>query len=278
MRVDRGADGPLVEGRGLRLRFGGHEILQGVDVSVRAGEIVTVIGPNGAGKSMMARALLGLVALDGGTVTRRPGLTVGYLPQRFAVDAVLPLTVRRLMSLTQRASASSIATALDEVGAAHLLSRQVHDLSGGELQRVLLARALLGDPDLLVLDEPIQGVDVTGQMELYGLIARLRDRYGCGILLISHDLHLVMAATDRVVCINHHLCCEGKPEAVSRDPAYLALFGAQAAENLAVYTHAHDHSHDLAGEVIGPGHEHGHDRAHHHPHQSPHHPHAKKAS
>jgi zinc transport system ATP-binding protein len=278
MRVDRGADGPLVEGRRLRLRFGGHEILQGIDVSVRAGEIVTVIGPNGAGKSMMARALLGLVALDGGTVARRPGLTVGYLPQRFAVDAVLPLTVRRLMSLTQRASASSIATALDEVGAAHLLSRQVHDLSGGELQRVLLARALLGDPDLLVLDEPIQGVDVTGQMELYGLIARLRDRHGCGILLISHDLHLVMAATDRVVCINHHLCCEGKPEAVRSDPAYLALFGAQAAQNLAVYTHAHDHSHDLAGEVVGPGHEHGHDHAHHHPHQSPHHPHAKKAS
>lgn len=277
MRVDRGADGALVEGRGLRLRLGGHEILQGVDVSVRAGEIVTVIGPNGAGKSMMARALLGLVALDGGTVTRRPGLKVGYMPQRFAVDGVLPLTVRRLMSLTQRASVGSIAAALDEVGTSHLLSRQVHDLSGGELQRVLLARALLGDPDLLVLDEPIQGVDVSGQMDLYGLIARLRDRHGCGILLISHDLHLVMAATDRVLCINHHLCCEGKPEAVRSDPAYLALFGAQAAQNLAVYTHAHDHSHDLAGEVVEPGHAHGHDHAHH-PHQHHHHPHAKKAS
>lgn len=275
MPVDRGADGALVEGRGLRLSLGGHEILQGVDVSVRAGEIVTVIGPNGAGKSMMARALLGLVALDGGTVTRRPGLRVGYLPQRFAVDAVLPLTVRRLMSLTQRASAASIAAALEEVGAAHLLSRQVHDLSGGELQRVLLARALLGDPDLLVLDEPIQGVDVTGQMELYGLIARLRDRHGCGILLISHDLHLVMAATDRVVCINHHLCCEGKPEAVKSDPAYLALFGPQAAQNLAVYTHAHDHRHDLAGEVVEPGHGREHDHA---LHQHHHHPHAKKAS
>ena len=266
----------LVEGRGLRLRLGGHEILQGVDVAVRAGEIVTVIGPNGAGKSMMARALLGLVALDGGTVTRKPGLTVGYLPQRFAVDAVLPLTVRRLMSLTRPASIGAIRAALDEVGATHLLSRQVQELSGGELQRVLLARALLGDPDLLVLDEPIQGVDVTGQTELYGLIARLRDRHGCGILLISHDLHLVMAATDRVLCINHHLCCEGKPEAVSRDPAYLALFGAQAAQNLAVYTHAHDHSHDLAGEVVEDGHHHqGHDHGHHHHHRDHS---AKKAS
>lgn len=278
MLAERTNGTTLVEGRGLRLRLGGHDILQGVDVSVRAGEIVTVIGPNGAGKSMMARALLGLVALDSGTVTRKPGLTVGYLPQRFTVDNVLPLTVRRLMSLTQRASAAGIDAALDEVGARHLLSRQVHDLSGGELQRVLLARALLGDPDLLVLDEPIQGVDVTGQMELYGLIARLRDRHGCGILLISHDLHLVMAATDRVLCINHHLCCEGKPEAVSRDPAYLALFGAQAAQNLAVYTHAHDHSHDLAGGVVEPGHRHEHHHGHDHGHDHTHHSHAKKAS
>jgi len=265
----------LVEGRGLRLHLGGHDILQGVDVSVHAGEIVTVIGPNGAGKSMMARALLGLVALDGGSVTRKPGLTVGYLPQRFAIDSVLPLTVRRLMTLTRPASAAAIRAALEEVGATHLLSRQVQELSGGELQRVLLARALLGDPELLVLDEPIQGVDVTGQMELYGLIARLRDRHGCGILLISHDLHLVMAATDRVLCINHHLCCEGKPEAVKSDPAYLALFGAQAAQNLAVYTHAHDHSHDLAGEVVEDGHHHhDHGPDHHHHHEHP----AKKAS
>lgn len=265
MPAERKAGERLVEGRGLRLRLGGHEVLQGLDLSVRAGEIVTIIGPNGAGKSVLARALLGLVALDAGSVLRRPGLTVGYMPQRFTVDAVLPLTVRRLMSLTRRASSHEIAAALEEVGTGHLVGRQVHDLSGGELQRVLLARALLGDPDLLVLDEPIQGVDVIGQTELYGLIARLRDRHGCGILLISHDLHLVMAATDRVVCINHHLCCEGKPEAVQNDPAYLALFGAQAAQNLAVYTHAHDHHHDLAGEVVGHGHDHAHGHDHDHP-------------
>jgi zinc transport system ATP-binding protein len=276
MPTERGNGMKLVDGRGLRLRLGSHEILQGIDVSVRAGEIVTLIGPNGAGKSMLARALLGLVALDAGTVTRKPGLTVGYLPQRFAVDAVLPLTVRRLMSLTRPAPLPRITAALEEVGAAHLLARQVHDLSGGELQRVLLARAVLSDPDLLVLDEPIQGVDVTGQTELYGLIARLRDRHGCGILLISHDLHLVMAATDRVLCINHHLCCEGKPEAVSRDPAYLALFGAQGAQNLAVYTHAHDHSHDLAGGVVGEGRHHqDHDHGHH---DHAHHDHRAKAS
>ncbi|MFO0998265.1 MAG: ATP-binding cassette domain-containing protein [Alphaproteobacteria bacterium] len=250
----------LVEGRGIGVRHGRHTILQGIDIAVHAGEIVTIIGPNGAGKTILVRTLLGLVRPTAGTVERRAGAVVGYLPQRFVIDPVLPLTVRRLMSLTRRAGREAALAALGEVGAAHLIDHAAQDLSGGELQRVMLARALLGDPDLLVLDEPIQGVDVTGQAELYALIARIRDRRGCGILLVSHDLHVVMASTDRVVCINQHLCCAGRPESVSRDPAYLALFGPEAAGRLAVYTHAHDHHHGLHGEVIHDHADHGHER------------------
>ncbi|MEK6710515.1 MAG: metal ABC transporter ATP-binding protein [Nitrospinota bacterium] len=258
---------PLVEARGVGLRLGGQPILSHVDIEVRPGEIVSLIGPNGAGKTTLIRVLLGLLAPGEGSVRRRPGLVVGYLPQRVTVDPVLPLTVRRLLNLTRRAPGGEAARALEEAGAAYLMDRSVHALSGGEMQRVLLARALLRGPDLMVLDEPVQNVDVTGQIEMYGLIARIRERRGCGILLVSHDLHVVMASTDRVVCLNRHVCCHGRPEDVSVHPEYLALFGSQAARNLAVYTHAHDHRHGPEGEVVplppagepgerGPGHAH----------------------
>ncbi|MDP6619258.1 MAG: zinc ABC transporter ATP-binding protein ZnuC [Nitrospinota bacterium] len=247
---------PLIEARGLDLHFGRQSVLSHVDVSVNPGEIVTLIGPNGAGKTTLVRILLGLVKPDAGTVRRRPGLVVGYLPQRFAIDPVVPLTVRRLLGLTRRASPEAMARVLDEVGADRLIDQSAPDLSGGELRRVLLARALLREPDLLVLDEPVQGVDVTGQLELYELISRIRARRGCGAFMVSHDLHVVMAATDRVICLNRHVCCSGRPETVSRHPEYEALFGA-AARNLAVYVHAHDHHHDLAGEVVHEGSEAG---------------------
>ncbi len=240
----------LIEARGVRVRLGRNEILDGVEIAVHPGEIVSLIGPNGAGKTTLVRVLLGLLKPDAGMVRRRPGLAVGYLPQQAEFDPVLPLTVRRLLGLTRRGKREETEGALAEVGAADLADQGVHGLSGGELQRVLLARSLLCGPDLLVLDEPVQNVDVTGQVEFYDLISRIRDRRGCGVLMISHDLHLVMAATDRVVCINRHLCCSGKPEAVSRHPEYVALFGAGAAGGLAVYTHAHDHRHGLAGEVV----------------------------
>ncbi len=242
---------PLVEARALTLNYAGRPVLEHVDLTVAAGEIVTLIGPNGSGKTTLVRTLLGLQAPDSGSVHRRPGLSIGYLPQRFTVEPVMPLTVRRLLTLTRRHGEAALGDALDEVGGVHLLDAPVQGLSGGELQRVLLARALLRDPDLLVLDEPVQGVDYKGEIELYALIARIRDRRRCGVLMVSHDLHLVMAATDRVVCLNGHVCCSGAPEAVSRDPSYIALFGRQVAEGLAVYTHAHDHEHDIAGHVCG---------------------------
>lgn len=241
---------PLLEAREVVLGFAGRRVLDRVALVVNEGEIVTLIGPNGAGKSTLVRVLLGLITPDAGRVTRRPGLRVGYMPQRLAVDPVLPLTVRRFLRLAGRGiDAAALTAALREVGAAHVIDTPLQSVSGGELQRVMLARALLRKPQLLVLDEPVQGVDVTGQAELYQLIADLRRRHRCGVLMVSHDLHLVMAATDHVVCLNTHVCCSGHPESVTRHPEYLRLFGPREAAALAVYTHRHDHVHDVDGHV-----------------------------
>jgi zinc transport system ATP-binding protein len=245
-----GRGGPLVEVRGVSLGFGGDTVLSNVDLAIAPGEIVTLIGPNGAGKTTLVRVVLGLLAPGAGTVIARPGLTVGYVPQRLQVDPVLPLSARRLLDLPRPHPDERVLAVLAEVGAEALAERQVRALSGGELQRLLLARALLRDPDLLVLDEPLQGVDLAGQIALFDLIAAVRDRRGCGVLMVSHDLHVVMAGTDRVVCLNRHICCSGHPETVTRHPEYLALFGRRAAESLAIYSHDHDHAHDLDGTVV----------------------------
>ncbi|RMD60981.1 MAG: zinc ABC transporter ATP-binding protein ZnuC [Alphaproteobacteria bacterium] len=241
---------PLVRLEAVEVCFGRARVLEHVDLSVRAGEIVSLIGPNGAGKSTLVRTVVGLLVPTRGRVWHRPGLRIGYVPQRLGIDRVLPLTVRRFLSLGTRPRPEALANALRQVEAEALADHAVHDLSGGEFQRVLLARALLRRPHLLVLDEPFQGVDFGGQLALNDLIGRLRMRHGFGVLLVSHDLHIVMAATDRVVCLNRHVCCSGTPEAVSHHPEYVALFGADAARRLAVYSHAHDHAHDLAGNVV----------------------------
>ena len=234
---------------GLSVVLGGHTIIEGVDVSIDRGEIVTLIGPNGAGKSTLVKAILGLLRPAAGEIWRLPKLTVGYLPQHLQVEPVLPLTVRRMLTLTHRTGLAEQNRVLGQVGVPHLADAAMQSLSGGERQRVLLARALLRKPDLLVLDEPTQGVDHTGEAELYQLIGDLRDEHGYGVLMVSHDLHLVMAATDRVVCINHHVCCAGEPDSVQQHPEYLELFGPSVAQRLAVYTHHHDHHHGLSGEV-----------------------------
>jgi zinc transport system ATP-binding protein len=239
----------LLSGHALTLRFGQRPALSNVDLEVRRGQIVTLIGPNGAGKSTLVKVLLGLLRPAAGRVIRQEGLRIGYLPQRVPVDPVLPLDVARLLTLTRRATQAEQRRVLEEVGVPQLHRAAVSELSGGELQRVLLARALLGEPHLLALDEPTQGVDFLGQAELYRLIAGLRDTHGCGVLLVSHDLHLVMARTDRVICLNHHVCCAGEPESVRSHPEYLALFGRRAAEELALYAHHHDHRHDVSGGV-----------------------------
>ena len=237
----------LISGRAISLMRGGRPVLDGVDIDIHKGEIVTLIGPNGAGKTTLVRVLLGLEAPDRGTIRRRDGLVVGYAPQRFDLDPAVPMTVERFLSLARAATPAKARSTLESVGAGILLGRQIAALSGGELQRVILARALVGDPDLLVLDEPVRGVDFMGEAELYTLIGRIRTERGLGVLLISHDLHVVMAQSDRVLCLNRHICCSGRPHAVAQHPEYVRLFGTQAAAALAVYHHHHDHTHDLDG-------------------------------
>lgn len=244
---------PLVALSKVSLRFGDVSVLKEIDLTLHSRRITTLIGPNGAGKTSLAKVVLGLHKPSSGTLNRRAGLKVGYMPQRLRIDDSLPLTVDRFLWLAEPAHKDERRAALARVGVAALQHQPVQQLSGGEWQRVLLARALLRKADLLVLDEPAQGVDVIGQNALYGLLADVRDEFGCGILLISHDLHLVMAATDDVICLQHHVCCSGTPEAVSRDPAFHDLFaGTQlTTPNMALYTHDHDHAHDLHGNVNG---------------------------
>lgn len=231
------------------LNRGGRWLVRGVDLSVHRGESVTLIGPNGAGKSTTAKIALGLMSPDEGRAAQASGLKVGYVPQQLSIDWTLPLTVRRFMSLTNRVSDKDLHAALDTVGIAEMADAEVRHLSGGEFQRTLLARAIARNPDLLVLDEPVQGVDFSGEIALYELIGEIRRTMGCGILMISHDLHVVMADTDSVVCMNGHVCCQGPPRMVAENPEYLALFGARAAGALAVYEHAHDHTHLPDGTV-----------------------------
>lgn len=224
----------------LSVQAGGRSILDRVGLTVAAGEIVTLIGPNGSGKTSLLKAILGLMPARG-RIARRPGLRIGYVPQSFPRDRSLPITVGRFLRLT--AKEEDATAALARTGVEALAPRQLSALSGGELARVLLARAIAAKPELLVLDEPLAGVDVAGEAALYHLIAQLRDETGCGVLLVSHDLHVVMAQADRVVCLNGHVCCEGKAEQVLKDPAFEKLFGAHTAAELALYVHRHDHAH-----------------------------------
>lgn len=240
---------PLIDLQDVDKRLGDTAVLEGVSLSLEPGRIVSLIGPNGAGKTTLARVALGLLKPDRGRVRRRAGIRLGYVPQHLALDESLPLTVDRFLWLADpRADRRA---ALARTGVDHLQKRAVQQLSGGEMQRVLLARALLRRPHVLVLDEPARGVDIVGQDALYQLLADVRDEIGCAILLISHDLHMVMAATDRVICLHHHVCCHGTPESVSRNPAFRELFARspEALSQLALYTHEHDHAHDLHGEV-----------------------------
>jgi zinc transport system ATP-binding protein len=234
----------LLQLQGIALEINGRLLLDNISLTLNPGEILTVIGPNGAGKTTLLRVALGLLKQTQGQVKRRAGLKIGYMPQRLAIDSTFPLTVKRFLQLGCDGDMKRAMALLDEVGAASTISTPMQNLSGGETQRVLLARALVREPDMLVLDEPVQGVDVNGQTELYRLISNIRKDHDCSVLMVSHDLHLVMAATDRVLCLNRHICCTGTPEAVTSDPAYVELFGPQAATELAVYAHHPDQEHE----------------------------------
>ncbi len=241
--------GPLLKLDRAGLHRDGRWLVRGVSMAIEPGEIVTLIGPNGAGKSTTAKMALGLLNPSEGHAARRAGLRLSYVPQKLAIDWTLPLTVRRFMGLTQRIDEADARKALEETGVAHLMDAELQTLSGGEFQRVQLARAIAREPDLLVLDEPVQGVDFVGEVALYDLIKEIRDRHNRAILLISHNLHLVMAATDHVICLNGHVCCSGTPTAVASSDEYRSLFGARASSALAVYEHDHDHKHLADGRI-----------------------------
>jgi zinc transport system ATP-binding protein len=234
----------LVSVRGVDVEIAGRKILDGVSLDICTGEIVTVIGPNGAGKTTMVKVVLGLLAPTRGQVMRKSKIRIGYVPQQFSINPIIPLNVYRLMTLTVKANRSRVEEALATTGVAHLIDQPMVSLSGGERQRVLLARALLRQPDLLILDEPVQGVDFSGQVAMYQLISDIRAQARCAILMISHDLHIVMAQSDRVICLNTHVCCQGHPEEVGKNPEYAHMFGDAASPTLGLYAHSHDHNHD----------------------------------
>ncbi|MFG6081201.1 ATP-binding cassette domain-containing protein [Paracoccus litorisediminis] len=246
----------LIRAQNLSVSHPGADrpVISQIDMHIDPAEIVTVVGPNGSGKSTLVRALLGQVALSSGRVDRLSGLRIGYVPQRVHIERAMPMTVRRFLSLPQRVGDAQAAQVLERTGVPGLEKRQIVSLSGGQFQRVLLARALLNAPQLLVLDEPTQGLDQPGIVAFYKLIEEVRAETGAAVLMVSHDLLVVMRASDRVVCLNGHVCCQGTPQAVSAAPAYRALFGAESQGTLALYRHHHDHDHDH----VEPGHDHDH--------------------
>lgn len=231
-------------------------VLENISFSVNRGETVTLIGPNGAGKSTLMKISLGILDASSGQVHRDKSVSLGYMPQKVMIDDVLPLSVRQFLHLRPNMNHGDVTEALEVVRLSHISDQPVQSASGGEMQRILLARALLGKPDLLVLDEPVQGIDIMGQQEIYGLIAKVRDETNCGVLMISHDLHLVMASTDQVLCLNRHICCSGTPEFVKEDPEYHAMMG-RPMEGVAIYTHHHGEDHDHEHH-----HHHGEDQSH----------------
>jgi zinc transport system ATP-binding protein len=233
-------DATLIAAERVGFEREGARVLWDIGLALAPGEIVTVVGPNGSGKTTLLRLLIGAEMPTSGRIRRRPGLRIGYVPQSMAVDYTMPMTVARFLRL---AGDGGVAAALERVGVPEVAMRQLRALSGGQFQRVLLAQALMRRPELLVLDEAAQGLDQPGVARFYRLVEELRAEVGCGVLMVGHDLHVVMAASDRVVCLNGHICCEGSPTVVSAAPEYRALFGFGTQGALALYRHDHDHAH-----------------------------------
>ena len=234
----------LIQVEDLTVRYGASTALSGVSLHVEPGEIVTIVGPNGSGKTSLLRAIIGAVKPAKGRVIHGSGVKIGYVPQNLHIDETLPITVSRFLKLPSNVAVADITYALTQAGVPDLAKAQLSQLSGGQFQRVLLARAIIGNPDLLLLDEATQGLDQRGSASFYQQIETVRQDTGCAILMISHELHVVMSASDRVICLNGHVCCEGTPAVVASAPEYRALFGTGTGGALALYRHKHDHSHD----------------------------------
>ena len=234
----------LISAEGISVQYGARRVLQHMNFSIDVGEVVTIVGPNGAGKSVFLRVLIGAEQPSEGRVNRTHGLAIGYVPQRLSIGQTMPMSVARFLALSSSQNASQNQAMLARVGIPDRAKEQMASLSGGEFQRVLLAHALLGEPQVLILDEPTQGLDQPAVAAFYRLIEEVRDERGCAILMVSHDLNVVMRRSDRVICLNGHICCEGTPSDVSLAPEYQALFGVDNEGALALYHHEHDHTHD----------------------------------
>ena len=234
----------LIEAKRISVLKRKKYILKDVSLSVGERDFITVIGPNGAGKSMLLKCLLGFYRADAGTIERSDGLRIGYMPQHLSFERSMPITVGRFLRLRKRIDVSQLQRVLHETNTVRLVASPLSVLSSGELQRVLLARSLLNDPELLVLDEPAQNLDISGQLAFYSLLEKIYASRPLSILMVSHDLHLVMASTKQVVCLFHHICCSGEPQAVTKDPEFISLFGRDMAKMVAVYQHSHNHIHE----------------------------------
>ena len=233
---------------GVQVDIAGNRVLSNIGLTIKRGEIITILGPNGAGKTTLLRVIIGALRPTSGTVTFMPGIKFGYVPQKLHLDTNIPMSVERFLSLPCRHSKSEITKVLHTVGVPGTNDRLITELSGGQFQRTMLARALLGNPDLLLLDEAMRGLDQQGISAFYRLIEELRAKLHCAVLMISHQLHVVMRASDRVICVNGHICCQGSPQAVSSAPEYQNLFGEHDQKTLALYSHIHDHNHDQTSD------------------------------
>ena len=232
----------LINVKNLCVGYGKKKVLQNVNLSLSKNEIVTIVGPNGSGKTTLFKSIIGSTPISSGKVLIRPNLKIGYVPQALNIDRSLPLTVERFLSLENRRHRRDALSAQQVLDSNDLLFKQISTLSAGQLQRVLLARALVNKPDVLLLDEATQGLDQPGSAAFYRKIEEIRNTTGCAILMISHDLHVVMSASNRVICLNGHICCQGEPQSVASSPEYKAMFGSNVDGTLALYQHNHNNN------------------------------------
>ncbi|MEM7070206.1 MAG: ATP-binding cassette domain-containing protein [Pseudomonadota bacterium] len=240
---------PLITANHINVIKQGKHILKNVSLTIGVNDFITIIGPNGAGKSMLLKCLMQLYRPDSGTITHKKHIKIGYVPQRLIADQTMPITVQRFLSLKKASNPVKLKKTLQETGIDHILKQPLFVLSGGELQRVLLARSLLDNPELLVLDEPAQNLDISGQLGFYKLLEQIYNKHQLSILMVSHDLHMVMASSKKVICLFHHICCSGAPHVVTKDPEFISLFGHDMAKMMSVYQHHHDHHHDPMRDV-----------------------------